>query len=474
MINQLDLQSSNSIFDAVIIGAGWAGLGAAQSLKQNGIDNVLVVEARDYVGGRSITSHHFGPVNPVDLGASWIHGAQRNPIQELVKRYDVPFGRAEGEWKNTAVWYDGGGDLIAPSKMKEIKKLRKGFMKYMRRRQKNNDPDTSLESVVDDYCRAKGIEPGSDEDHALRWILDAEIVQEYAAELKDLSLKYWDIDDELSGDDSYLAVGDGGGYSSVVQRYAAGIKANIRLQTTATKVDYCDANCITLTCQDAFTGEKCEPIRAKCAIVTLPLGVLKAESVAFAPELPKSKREAICALGSGLMNKVALCWEGMEEEKIFWPMDKEWILHLAPNVDADLITEFYNPCSFDPKQRVLIGFVIGEAARTMEAMDDAEIADRAVRSLRSIFGEDMVPPPSKVLVTRWEADEYARGSYSFQKVNSLEHSRRDLARPVADGRLHFAGEATDEKFPATTHGALLSGKRAGRAVVSQLKSKSSQ
>jgi len=157
-------------------------------------------------------------------------------------------------------------------------------------------------------------------------------------------------------------------------------------------------------------------------------------------------------------------------------MDKEWILHLAPNADADLITEFYNPCSFDPKQRVLIGFVIGEAARVMEAMDDAEIADRAVQSLRSIFGEDMVPPPSKVLVTRWEADEYARGSYSFQKVNSLEHRRRDLARPVADGRLHFAGEATDEKFPATTHGALLSGKRAGRAVVSQLKStgKSSQ
>ena len=309
----------------------------------------------------------------------------------------------------------------------------------------------------------------------MRWILDAEIVQEYAAELKDLSLKYWDIDDELSGDDSYLAVGNGGGYSSVVQRYAAGIEANIRLQTKVTKVDYCDANCITLTCQDAFTGEKCEPIRAKCAIVTLPLGVLKAESVTFAPELPKSKQEAICALGSGLMNKVALCWEGMEEERVFWPMDKEWILHLAPNnADADLITEFYNPCSFDPKQRVLIGFVIGEAARTMEAMDDAEIADRAVQSLRSIFGEDMVPPPSKVLVTRWEADEYASGSYSFQKVNSLEHSRRDLARPVADGRLHFAGEATDEKFPATTHGALLSGKRAGRAVVSQLKSKPSQ
>mmetsp|Transcript_2197 Transcript_2197/g.6407 ORF Transcript_2197/g.6407 Transcript_2197/m.6407 type:complete len:176 (-) Transcript_2197:38-565(-) len=168
------------------------------------------------------------------------------------------------------------------------------------------------------------------------------------------------------------------------------------------------------------------------------------------------------------MNKVALCWEGMEEMDVFWPMDKEWILHLAPN-RTDLITEFYNPCSFDSKQRVLIGFIIGEAARRMEAMDDAKIADRAVQSLRSIFGENMVPLPNKVLVTRWEADEYARGSYSFQKVSSLEHSRRDLARPV-DGRIFFAGEATDQKFPATTHGALLSGKRAGRAVVSQLKS----
>lgn len=467
MINQL--HGSNSIFDVVVVGAGWSGLGAAQTLKQNGIDNFLVIEARDYIGGRSITSHHFGPDNPVDLGSSWVHGVHRNPVQDLVKRYNVPFARAEGEWKDTAAWYDG--KPLTSERRKEMKKLRNQFMKYMRRRQKNNGPDTSLESVVLDYCRAKEIEPGSDKDHDLRWMLDAEIVQEYAAELNELSLKYWDIDDELSGDDSYLAVGNGGGYSSVVESYAMDIKENIRINTKVKKVDYCGEDWIALNCVDRSTGEKCGTIRARCAIVTLPLGVLQARNVTFVPELPKAKREAIQALGNGLMNKVALYWEGIEEESdIFWPRNKEWILQLTPNdAGRDLITEFYNPGCFDSKQRLLLGFIIGEAARRMEALDDAEIAERAIQSLQSIFGKNVVPPPSKVLVTRWEADEYSRGSYSFQKVGSHEHSRRDLARPVGN-RLFFAGEATDQKFPATTHGALLSGKRAGRAVVSQLKS----
>lgn len=456
------------MFDAVIIGAGWAGLGAAQALKQHGIDNVLIVEARDYIGGRAITSRHFGPDNPVDLGSSWVHGVHRNPIQDLVKRYNVPFAHAEGEWKDTAAWYDG--KPLSPEKRRDMKKLRKQFMKYMRRQQKNSESDMSLENVVVDYCRAKEIEPGSDDDHALRWMLDAEIVQEYAAELNELSLKYWDIDDELSGDDSYLAIGKSGGYSAVVERYAEDIRESIRLHTKVKKVDYSDGDCITLNCADTSTGEECGTIRARCAIITLPLGVLKSGSVAFFPELPIAKQEAIKALGNGLMNKVALCWEGMDEPNIFWPRDKEWILQLAPNGAGEkLITEFYNPGCFDSKQRILIGFIIGEAARRMEAFDDSEIADRATQSLRRIFGEDMVPPPSKVLVTRWEADEYSRGSYSFQKVGSHEHSRRDLAKPVGN-RLFFAGEATDQKFPATTHGALLSGKRAGRAAALQLKS----
>ena len=466
MINQL--HGSNSIFDVVVIGAGWAGLGAAQTLKQHGIDNLLVVEARDYIGGRSITSHHFGPDNPVDLGSSWIHGVHRNPIQDLAKRHNVPFAHAEGEWKDTAAWYEG--KPITSEKRREMKKLRQQFMKYMRRRQKNNDPDTSLESVVVDYCRAKEIELGSDEDQALRWMLDAEIVQEYAAELNELSLKYWDIDDELSGDDSYLAVGNGGGYTSVVESYAKDIKEKIRLRTKVKKVDYFDGDCVALNCADTSTGEECGTIRARCAIITLPLGVLQAGNVTFVPDLPKSKREAIQALGNGLMNKVALYFEGMEESDIFWPRNKEWILQLTPNdAGSDLITEFYNPGCFDSKQRVLIGFIIGEAARRMEELKEEQIADRAIQSLQSIFGKDVVPPPSKVLVTKWEADEYSRGSYSFQKVGSHEHSRRDLAKPVSH-RLFFAGEATDQKFPATTHGALLSGKRAGRAVASQLKS----
>jgi len=172
------------------------------------------------------------------------------------------------------------------------------------------------------------------------------------------------------------------------------------------------------------------------------------------------------------MNKIILFWEGMEEADIFWPKDKEWILKMpssasAPSSSPHNISEFYNPGSLESRQRILIGFLIDNEARKMEKMSNSEITEAVVEDLRNMFGYDKVPPPTKVLVTRWGSDEYSLGSYSFQKFGSKKSSRKDLGRPINDC-IWFAGEATDTRFPGTTHGALLSGKRMGLAVAWEL------
>lgn len=80
------------------------------------------------------------------------------------------------------------------------------------------------------------------------------------------------------------------------------------------------------------------------------------------------------------------------------------------------------------------------------------------------FGVANVPDPIGSLVTRWRADPFAQGSYSFLAKGSEPRDRDVLAAPD-NGRLFFAGEATDPDFPATVHGAVLSGQRAAEEIL---------
>lgn len=79
-------------------------------------------------------------------------------------------------------------------------------------------------------------------------------------------------------------------------------------------------------------------------------------------------------------------------------------------------------------------------------------------TLRTIFGTG-IPRPVDHLITRWAADPFALGAYSYNALGALPRMRDDLAAPLA-GRLFFAGEATEPEYFGTAHGAYLSGLRA--------------
>src|SRR5215212_6591020 len=70
----------------LIIGAGMAGLGAARSLRDAGWP-VQIIEARDRIGGRVLTTRDWGV--PLDMGASWIHGTTDNPLSEVAKKAGI-------------------------------------------------------------------------------------------------------------------------------------------------------------------------------------------------------------------------------------------------------------------------------------------------------------------------------------------------------------------------------------------------
>lgn len=78
-----------------------------------------------------------------------------------------------------------------------------------------------------------------------------------------------------------------------------------------------------------------------------------------------------------------------------------------------------------------------------------------------------MPAPVDAIVTRWDTDPWSRGSYSALPVGSLPDLREVLAESLIGGRCALAGEFTSVDYPATTHGALRSGQRAARALLTE-------
>ncbi|PSN46770.1 Lysine-specific histone demethylase 1A [Blattella germanica] len=229
-------------------------------------------------------------------------------------------------------------------------------------------------------------------------------------------------------------------------------------------------------------------------LCTLPLGVLKQSTVAnnqgipntvqFNPPLPDWKVDAIQRLGFGNLNKVVLCFE-----RSFWDPNSNLFGHVgSTTASRGELFLFWNLY----RAPVLLALVAGEAAAIMENVSDDVIVGRCIMVLKGIFGNSVVPQPKETVVTRWRADPWARGSYSFVAVGSSGSDYDILASPVlpplAVGqstttipRLYFAvlcgrlsylcfviGEHTIRNYPATVHGAFLSGLREGGRIADHL------
>ncbi|XP_063676101.1 lysine-specific histone demethylase 1A-like [Bolinopsis microptera] len=300
------------------------------------------------------------------------------------------------------------------------------------------------------------------ERHVLDWHC-ANLEFANAAPLSALSLKHWDQDDDFEFTGNHLVVHDG--MSTITEAMSKGL--NIRHNTACVGIKYTDSGVEVATREvnqvnSSWATNTTNTITADAVLLTIPLGVLKKEKLKFDPPLPEWKTSAIKRMGFGNLNKVVLCFN-----KVFWDPS----IHLFGHVSNSTISrgELFLFWSVS-KAPVLIALIAGEAATVIETVPDEAIVGRAMTILRAIFGFQTVPQPSKHRVTRWRGDPWALGSYSYVAAGSSGSDYDDLARPVAPQnasgahpRLFFAGEHTIRNYPATVHGALLSGLReAGR------------
>ncbi|KAJ6811718.1 lysine-specific histone demethylase 1-like protein 1-like [Iris pallida] len=430
----------------VIIGSGLAGLAAAWHLQSQGF-RVILLEGRRRPGGRVLTKKMTGPGSvhaAADLGGSVLTGINGNPLGVLARQLGFPLHKV----RDMCPLYLPDGKPVDPDVDSKVEvafnqlldkacKLRQAVLEEMR------DVDASLGTALEAFRKAYGVGETAEERMLLNWHL-ANLEYANATKLADLSMAFWDQDDpyEMGGDHCFIPGGNG----RFVKALAEGVP--IFYDRTVSRVHY--------GCDGVMVYANGQVFRGDMALCTVPLGVLKKGSIQFVPELPLQKQDAIKRLGFGLLNKVAMLFP-----HDFWGGEIDTFGHLTE--ESSQRGEFflfysYSSVSGGP---LLVALVAGESAIKFEKVSPVESAERVLDVLRGIFSPKgiEVPKPLQVICTRWGSDKFTYGSYSYVGIGSSGDDYDVLAESVGDGRVFFAGEATNRRYPATMHGALLSGYR---------------
>lgn len=420
-------QSAPGDRSVLVIGAGIAGLVAAQMLLRNGFD-VVVLEASERIGGRLWTEHDLGA--PFEVGAGWIHGPEGNPMSVLATTVGAETFVTDDE--SLEVKY-ADGETVPDSIIVDAEEALENIYELV------DEESGRGESLTDTLNR---LDAGFLDDPVRRWMTSAYTEFDNGAALDWLSAQFFDEDSVFPGEDVILT----GGYDQVLAPLAKGV--DVRFGTRVQSVRLLEEEGAELvSTQGAF--------QAMYVVCTCPLGVLQQGKLAFDPPLPNSHTRAIDRMGMGNVTKIALKFDTP-----FWPVDTQYF---------GLVTEqpgrwnyFLNYRTFTD-QNILVGLSVGAYPLVAEAMSDAEMVADAMQVLRDAYGDD-VPEPIAFRTTRWSQDPNALGAYSYIKVGSSPDDWETLSEPVA-GTLLFAGEHTWWDNKGTTHGALFSGRAAARWII---------
>lgn len=426
--------------DVIIIGAGMAGLACAEVLTEAGM-SVLIVEARDRIGGRILTHYDEKDGFPIELGAEFVHGEH----PELIKRIERAGLRLRRIHEEP--WCLENDDL-----------------------QKCGEFWTQTERVLDKLRLSRN-------DQSFAQFLRSPAGRKFSADARDSATRYVEgfnaaraneisvnsivrglrTEEKINGDKQFRIVG---GYAALVaDMYGRLLAARVRIETAAVveKVVWRTNHVAIQTSRGLLS--------ARQAVITLPLGVLQSGTVRFVPAL-KRKQTAAKRLRMGEVIRVGLrfrkrLWEDIRPQSGGSTLRRMGFLFSQDEVFPTWWTQMP---SHEP---LLVGWSPGWHTAKLRARSTASLISAALGSLSKILDVPKVKLRKNLAhghIHDWQADPFSLGAYSYVKRGG-EPAQRELASPVGN-TLFFAGEATvTDGTNGTVHGALTSGSRVAREVL---------
>lgn len=459
-----------SSYDVIVVGAGISGLYAANQLAaQHNNNKVLVLEATERIGGRVRVDQidKFAPGAHLHVGAEFLHGKSKSKIMDIVQNIGL-------EAVELPAWPDYLYYVVDRQSPELIK-----YDHAVER-------DPKLESAVEACYQLKHLpfstDLGKSDISADRYLLDVckisnrhfQLVD--AAFANDMGESYVNTGlDELIQEniswtygDEYLIVPQG--LHSITKYLAQGL--NIQLRSPVIKIDYFQSDGLVKVTTKNEAGLGTSELFAKRVLVTVPLGVLKADMIHFSPPLPLEKVKAIESIGFSPAIKVFLKFS-----RRFWPKDLFDVV-CADSVFPELwtISSKYKGKTSSGYELVTFFTMGAKARKLISTVSSKKLVDLCLEQMNEVFGSKLQQPSKPVFeyfldskVYIWDEDHapYARGGYSYPTPNahrqrvmlakpmkSLENLKRGVHCNSTAGQVFFAGEACSLGVNPCLHGAI--------------------
>jgi monoamine oxidase len=452
IVEDFNGKNMSQIYDAVVVGAGIAGLSAAARLGQSG-RSVVILEARDRVGGRIWTEAGSKSGGPVELGAEFVHGLPPE-IWEPLQKSNVKIAEVEGSYwcsngrLTRCNFFEQVHDIL--KRMRETK-ADESFIEFLERCCGDSRDPRQEKTKKKAVSYVSGFNAADPRLVGVHWLVKGMRAEEL-----------------IQGDRAFRCVN---GYEGLVTIFRAQLaEANVSVRTGMVVNDIRWKPWEVTVSAQGSSGPS--TLAAKRVLITLPLGVWKASpeqagAVRFVPALPREKLAALEKMEMGRVIRLVL-----QFRRRFWDMisstdDKNKTL-------ADMSFLFSEDPWFPTwwtrmpnRTPLLTGWAPFESADRLSGRDRSFVIDRGLATLNSLLGVSLQNLEGWLEAAHfhdWQSDPFSRGAYSYGKVGS-DGAQEALARPV-ENTLFFAGEATDVTGNnGTVHGAIASGYRAAAEIL---------
>ncbi|KAK7375599.1 hypothetical protein VNO78_35506 [Psophocarpus tetragonolobus] len=443
----MDSLSRSSV---IIVGAGISGITAAKVLAENGIEDMVILEASDRVGGR-IRKETFGGVS-VELGAGWIAGVggpKPNPVWELASQFGLR--TCYSDYSNARYnIYDRSGNII-PSGIAadSYKKAVDSAIQKLRCQEEEDEEEAS--DGYDHHSHDDETTPSPIE-LAIDFILhDFEM-----AEVEPIST-FVDF-----GEREFL-VADERGYDYLLYKMAEEflftsegriLDNRLKLNKVVRELQYSKSG-VTVKTEDGFVYE------ADYVILSVSIGVLQSHLLSFNPPLPRWKLEAIEKCDVMVYTKIFLKFPYK-----FWPSGPEKEFFIYAHERRGYYTFWQHMENAYPGSNILVVTLTNGESKRVETQPDEDTLREAMAVLKDMFGPN-IPDAIDILVPRWWNNRFQRGSYSNYPIISNPKVFHNIKAPV--GRIFFTGEHTSERFNGYVHGGYLSGIDTSKALLEEMR-----